>query len=243
MQVLCAGCGDGNSTLMSVAMPRATMTRVEEARSAVQAAVRQTPDLVVIDQALKGMPVGAFLTALRDRRIEAPVIVLSTNDTPHARAAYLSLGADDVIGVPFDPEEMGCRAMALLRRCRVRHQDNMQVGNVTLSCHSFTVSVDGRIMPFSRREFELLKLLMRRRGNDVSKDTIMRTLYAEADRMPDARILDVFLSKIRRRLAEHGADPIIMTVHGCGYRVRGPEPCSVTPPAISPVRPVLALTR
>lgn len=241
MRILLVGCGEANGTLLRAAMPQATMTLVVEARRAVLDARRQPPDLVDHDQALNGMPIGAFLTALRDGRIEAPVIVLSARDsTPQARAAYLNLGADDVLEAPFDPEEMGCRAAALLRRRRARPQDDMRVGNVTLSCCSFTVSVGGRAVPFSHREFELLKLLMRRRGADVSKDAMMRTLYAGADRIPDPRILDVFISKIRRRLAGHGADPILMTVHGCGYRVR--EPAPVTSGAAPQPKTLMAMT-
>jgi DNA-binding response OmpR family regulator len=156
-------------------------------------------DALVLDL---GLPDGDGLGFLRTLRIAGdatPVLVLTARDDLRDRVAGLDTGADDYLVKPFALEELGARLRALLRRPGAILGRSLECGNLVLDTAERTVTIGGRPLALSRREFEVLEHLMRRVGNVVSKRLLEDNLYGLGDdSSPNA--IEVLISRLRRRL-------------------------------------------
>jgi two-component system cell cycle response regulator CtrA len=160
---------------------------------------------------------------------------------PQARVKALSLGADDFIIKPYDKAELLARMQAIVRRSKGFSQPTVRMGRLELNLDSREVSVDGRDVHLTGKEYAILELLVLRKGMVLTKEAFLNHLYGGMDE-PEVKIIDVFVCKLRKKLARSGADGIIGTIWGRGYMIResatqesfGPtyEPISV--PRLSP---------
>jgi two-component system cell cycle response regulator CtrA len=169
------------------------------------------------------------LPALRDirrRGLGLPVLVLAARTDPEAEGAALHAGADDVLAWPVPFPLLLARLQALLRRALGHSSALIGCGNVVIDQARRTVSVDGRPVRVTRREFDVLEMLLLRRGTVLSKEHCMARLYGSEDG-PEARILDVFVCKLRRKLAAAGAAEILRTAWGRGYGAEDPGPAAI----------------
>jgi len=177
-------------------------------------------DLIVLDLALPGRDGFTICRDLRAAENWTPVLMLTANDDQMDEAKALDLGADDYVTKPFSFSVLLARVRSILRR-RV-HADSAPtvVGDLRLGSAARRVWVGEDEVKLTTREFDVLEFLVRRAGQAVSKDQILRGVW-EFDFMGDPNIVQVYLTRIRRKLELAGAADIIHTLHGVGYRIDG----------------------
>ena len=176
-------------------------------------------DAVIVDLMLPDMEGFEVVTRLRSARIEAPVLMLSANSRTQAKVRGLSVGADDYLAKPFEPDELVARLQAMIRRSKGISQPRIQLGALSLDLSAKEVSVQGRPVHLTTKEYAILELLLMRRGTVLSKENFLDHLYGGMDE-PDAKIIDVFVCKLRKKLQQAGAPNVIGTVWGRGYIIR-----------------------
>ncbi len=159
---------------------------------------------------------------LRAARVEIPVLILSELSRPQAKVKGLSLGADDFISKPFDKAELLARIEAIIRRSKGFSHPSISVGQIKLLRDSREVTIGDREVHLTGKEYSILELLMLRKGIVLTNEMFLNHLYGGMDE-PEAKIIDVFICKLRKKLAVYGAGDLIVTVWGRGYMMRDPS--------------------
>jgi two-component system, cell cycle response regulator CtrA len=178
-------------------------------------------DIVVLDIMLPDMEGYEVVRRLRSARIETPVLILSGLNKTQAKVKGFGMGADDFITKPFDQQELVARIQAIVRRAKGFSQPSLAVGPLTLNLGSREVSVAGRPVALTGKEYAILELLTLRKGVVLTKEAFLNHLYGGMDE-PEVKIIDVFICKLRKKLAQAGARDLIGTVWGRGYVLREP---------------------
>ena len=168
---------------------------------------------------------------MRSSRIEAPVIILSGLTRPQAKVKAFGVGADDFISKPFDGTELLARMQAIVRRSKGYCQPTLRIGPVQLNLDSREVLVSGQPVHLTGKEYAILELLVLRKGMVLTKEAFLNHLYGGMDE-PEMKIIDVFICKLRKKLALAGADNVIGTLWGRGYMVRD-QPALVSPGSVA----------
>ncbi len=176
-------------------------------------------DVALIDLMLPDMDGYDVVRKMRSSRIDTPVIIQSALVQPQARVKAFSIGADDFITKPYDHAELFARMQAIMRRSKGYSQPTLRCGSVQLSLDSREVEVSGRPVHLTGKEYAILELLVLRKGMVLTKEVFLNHLYGGMDE-PEMKIIDVFICKLRKKLAEAGAPNVIGTVWGRGYMVR-----------------------
>jgi len=179
-------------------------------------------DIVILDLMLPDMDGFEVVRRMRVGRIEVPVLILSGLTRPQAKVKGLGLGADDFITKPFDRAELLARIQAIVRRSKGYSQPTLRIGTLQLNLDSREVLVAGRPVHLTGKEYAILELLVLRKGMVLTKETFLNHLYGGMDE-PEMKIIDVFICKLRKKLAQAGADNLIGTVWGRGYMLREPD--------------------
>jgi DNA-binding response OmpR family regulator len=186
-------------------------------------ALRQPPDLVLLDLNLPGMDGLEVCRLLRLNRDTAavPILMLTARVGEAETVAGLDRGADDYVTKPFSTKEVLARVRALLRRQRgPEEEDVLREGPLTISPPERRVTVDGREITLTRKEFDLLLDLIRNRGRVLTREKLLERVWGY-DYPGETRTVDVHIRRLRKKLgalAEQG----IETVVGVGYRFRNP---------------------
>ena len=176
-------------------------------------------DVVIAEGSLSDMDVLELVRRLRVARVDVPVLVLAAAGRSDLRVRLFSAGADDVVVRPFDTAELVARMRAVLRRYRGFSDASLKVGPLTIRQDRREVAVDGAEVKLTGKEYAILELLVLRRGTVLTKDAFLNHLYGGMDE-PEAKIIDVFVCKLRKKLALCGAESLITTVWGRGYMLR-----------------------
>jgi two-component system cell cycle response regulator CtrA len=176
-------------------------------------------DAVIVDMRLPDMEGFDLVARLRNARVEAALLMLSSSNRTDAKVRALTAGADDYLVKPFDPDELAARMQAMIRRSKGFSRPCIQMGAVSLDLGAKEVAVQGQTVHLTGKEYAILELLMMRRGTVLSKENFLDHLYGGMDE-PDSKIIDVFVCKLRKKLQHAGANNIIGTVWGRGYIVR-----------------------
>jgi len=179
-------------------------------------------DIVLLDIMLPDIEGYEVVRRMRIARNDTPVLILSGLARPQAKVKGLGMGADDYITKPFDRAELLARMQAIVRRCKGFSQPALCVGPLQLNLDSREVTVDGRPVHLTGKEYAILELLVLRKGMVLTKEAFLNHLYGGMDE-PEMKIIDVFICKLRKKLAQAGADNMIGTVWGRGYMVREPS--------------------
>ncbi|MFI1988806.1 response regulator transcription factor [Actinoplanes sp. NPDC020271] len=195
------------------------VTSAATGAEAVAAAVREPPDLVLLDVMLPGMDGFEVLRRLRAAGVRVPVLFLSAKDAPDDKITGLTAGGDDYVTKPFHLRELIARIKAVLRRAG---DGALVVGDLTLDPDSQDVSRGGRPVRLSPTEFRLLKFLMANAGQVVSKAQILGEVW-RYDFAGDTSIVDTYMSYLRRKV-DTGEPKLIQTRRGAGYVLRRPRP-------------------
>jgi two-component system cell cycle response regulator CtrA len=179
-------------------------------------------DVVVLDLMLPDMEGYEVVRRMRAARMNTPVLILSGLSRPQAKVKGFGMGADDFITKPFDKSELIARMQAVIRRSKGFSQPTLKIGPLELNLDSRDVTVDGEPVRLTGKEYAILELLVLRRGMVLTKEAFLNHLYGGMDE-PEVKIIDVFVCKLRKKLAAYGADSLIGTVWGRGYMLRDPN--------------------
>ncbi len=194
---------------------------VDSGEEALELARLYDYDIVILDLMLPDMEGYEVVRRLRAARVETPVLILSGLTRPQAKVKGFGMGADDFITKPFDSQELLARIHAVVRRAKGFSQPTLSVGPLLLNLGSREVSVEGRPVHLTGKEYGILELLTLRKGVVLTKEAFLNHLYGGMDE-PEVKIIDVFICKLRKELATAGADNLIGTVWGRGYVMRDP---------------------
>jgi two-component system, OmpR family, response regulator RegX3 len=187
-----------------------------EARAAVR---RDRPDLVLLDVMLPDMSGIELCRELRAER-DVPVIMVTARDGEVDVVLALELGAADYVSKPYRLRELVARMRAVLRRRHDLAVDDpiVSAGGVRLDLARHEASVDGELLELSRKEFDLLALLISRAGQVVTREECIDTLWWD-QHLADTRTLDTHVKRIRRKIEHDPASPVhLVTVRGIGFR-------------------------
>jgi len=182
-------------------------------------------DLVVLDLMLPGRSGLEILQTLRQRHIETPVLILTARDGVEDRVLGLDLGADDYLVKPFALPELLARIRALLRRGRPTDVLRLKAADLELDLVARQVLRGDRPIELTSREFDLLEYLMRHQGHLVSREMLARDVWKEPRRAtPLDNVIDVQMTRLRRKVDLDGLARLIHTVRGVGFVLREGEP-------------------
>lgn len=176
-------------------------------------------DVVVLDLGLPGMSGIEILNQWRVSALKFPVLILTARGSWQEKVAGLEAGADDYLVKPFRMEEVIARLRALVRRSAGWTRSVLSAGDIELDMASQRVTVSGQPAGLTAYEYKLLEYLMLHAGTVLSKTALAEHLYAEdADR--DSNVLEVLVTRLRRKLDPQRLRNPIETLRGRGYRLR-----------------------
>lgn len=191
------------------------------AMDGLQRVIADRPDVVLLDLGLPDLDGAELLRMLRSVS-DVPVIVATARDDDESTVKLLDAGADDYVVKPYSAENLEARVRAVLRRASDGKPATLQVGGLSIDIAAREAHLEGELLDLSPKEFELLRLLMERAGEVVSK----REMLADVWREPyggSERTVDVHLSWLRKKLGETAAEPrFLQTVHGVGVKLVAP---------------------
>ncbi|KIX84641.1 response regulator transcription factor [Thermus filiformis] len=192
--------------------------QVLEAESARAAwPLLRAAEVVVLDWRLPDEPGVALLERMREKGMETPVLMLTARAEAQDKVEGLRRGADDYLTKPFLVEELLARLEALLRRARPRRL--IQRGPLVLDLDRLEARLEGRPLPLTRREFDLLAFLARRPGRVYTREELLEAVWGEYLGTP--RTVDQHILQLREKLGEDPKAPrFLETVRGVGYRFR-----------------------
>jgi two-component system OmpR family response regulator len=156
---------------------------------------------------------------LRQRGSTLPVLLLTARDAVEDRVFGLDSGADDYLTKPFAFAEFSARIRALVRRDAAAPRPILRIGRLELDTATVRVTVGGKALPLSAKEFSLLRVLAARSGEPVSRPEILNEVWGTT-RHIDPTIVDQYVSYLRRKLEPTLAGVTIATVRGVGYALR-----------------------
>lgn len=183
----------------------------------LERALEDPPDALVIDIGLPDADGRDLCQALRARGLDAPVLFLTARDALTDRLSGFSAGGDDYVTKPFDIEEIVARLHALLKRADV--PTRASGAGLELDPAEHTVALGGRSQTLTPTEFRLLAALAGRPGKVTARRALTRTAWPHGAIVQD-NTLDVYIARIRRKLAALPDAPTITTLHGVGYRLQ-----------------------
>lgn len=199
-----------------------TVDRADNGRDGLFLATDSQFDVVVLDRMLPGMDGLALLKALRAAEVETPVIMLSALGSTDDRIAGLTAGADDYLGKPFSFGELLARVQALMRRGRGGGQKTQET---TLRCADLEldrltrqVRRGARKIALQPREFRLLEYMMLHQSEVVTRTMLLEAVW-DYHFDPGTNVIDVHISRLRRKIDDGETQPLFHTVRGAGYRL------------------------
>jgi two-component system copper resistance phosphate regulon response regulator CusR len=182
-------------------------------------------DLVLLDVMLPGRSGLEILQTLRQRHIDTPVLILTARDGVDDRVLGLDLGADDYLVKPFALPELLARTRALLRRGRPSDAFRLKAADLEMDLVARRAVRGDRLLELTAREFELLEYLLRHQGHLVSREMLAREVWKEPRRAtPLDNVIDVQMTRLRKKVDVDAADRLIHTVRGVGFVLREGEP-------------------
>ena len=177
-------------------------------------------DIILLDLNLPDMSGFDVLRKLRGSKVRSPVLILSGLGSIEDKIKGLGFGADDYLTKPFHKDELVARIHAIVRRSKGHAQSVINVGDLCVNLDTKTVEIEGTRVHLTGKEYQLLEILALRKGTTLTKDMFLSQLYGGMDE-PDIKIVDVFVCKLRKKLANaSGGKDYIETVWGRGYVMR-----------------------
>jgi len=188
-------------------------------RAALEAAQRVHPAVVLLDLSMPDLDGLEVLRRLRDAGDQVPVCVLSARNEVDERVQGLQAGADDYVVKPFALEEVVARLHALLRRRPAGEGEALEAGDVRLDQRARTAHRGDRPLDLTRREFELLAILLRHAGEVMDRRRLHEEVWGYTFD-PKTNVADVFVGYLRRKLEAGGEPRVLHTVRGVGFVLR-----------------------
>ena len=192
-------------------------------RDGLKSALKEKPDLVVLDLMLPHVDGFAILKAARQRRVTTPVLVLTARDSVADKVRGLDLGADDYLTKPFAFDEFLARVRALLRRGAGAAGPVLRVADLTLDPATREVRRGSRRIALTAREHALLEYFLRNAGRVLTRPMLAEHVWG-LDFDPESNIVDVYVGYLRRKIDGAGEVRLLHTVRGAGYVLRNEAP-------------------
>ena len=181
-------------------------------------------DIIVLDLRLPDIDGYEVVRRLRAAKVPTPILILSGRSDPTDKVRGLMGGADDYLTKPFNKAELIARIQAIVRRSKGHAESVIRTGKLLVNMDARSVEADGRRLHVTGKEYSILELLSLRKGTTLTKEMFLDHLYGGMDE-PEVKIIDVFICKLRKKLAEAtGGEHYIETVWGRGYVLKDPEP-------------------
>ncbi|MDB5402517.1 MAG: two-component system, OmpR family, response regulator [Acetobacteraceae bacterium] len=193
-------------------------------RDGLLKAAAEAYDAIVLDRMLPGGLDGlGLLATLRAAGIDAPVLILSALSGVDERVRGLRAGGDDYLTKPFDFLELTARLDVLLRRQAAPQRETMlRAGKLEMDLLTHVVQHAGRVVDLLPREYRLLEFLMRHAGQVVTRTMLFEEVWNYRSVEP-TNVIDMHISKLRRKLDPDSAEPMIRTVRGAGYMLHAAD--------------------
>ena len=180
-------------------------------------------DLIILDIMLPDIDGYEILRRLRAIQVTTPVLILSGLSDIDDKIKGLGFGADDYITKPFNKDELIARIRAVVRRAKGHPQSEIKIGRLIVNLTTQIATVDGEPLRLTGREYAIIELLAMRKGATLSKEIFLNHLYGGMEE-PEFKIIDVFICKLRKKLADAlGGANYIETIWGRGYVLREPK--------------------
>jgi two-component system cell cycle response regulator CtrA len=179
-------------------------------------------DIILLDLNLPDMSGFEVLRSLRVSKVRTPTLILSGLAGIEDKVRGLGVGADDYMTKPFHKDELVARIQAIVRRSKGYAQSVVQTGDLLVNLDTKMVEINQVRVHLTGKEYQMLEFLSLRKGTTLTKEMFLNQLYGGLDE-PMIKIIDVFMCKIRRKLANaSGGKEYIETVWGRGYVLREP---------------------
>jgi DNA-binding response OmpR family regulator len=192
---------------------------VTDGVTALEHLLRQSYDAAIVDVGLPDMDGFSVARSARAEGVQTPILMLTARDAVEDRVRGLDCGADDYLVKPFVQEELIARIRAVLRRGDRPLVSVVTVGKLHVDVGARVATYDGKPLELGATEFRLLELLARNAGIALSRIQVLERIW-DYDFDGSSNIVDVYVSQLRRKLRKLGADGVIETVWGVGYRLR-----------------------
>ena len=180
-------------------------------------------DLILLDLNLPDISGFEVLRSLRISKVKTPILIISGQAGIENKVSGLGYGADDYLTKPFHKDELVARIHAIVRRSKGHAQSVIVTGDLSVNLDSKTVEVCGARVHLTVKEYQIMELLCLRKGATLGKEIFLNNLYGGLDE-PEMKIIDVFICKLRRKLANvSGGQDFIETIWGRGYVLRDPK--------------------
>lgn len=199
--------------------------------SALKAARKESPELVILDIMLPGMD-GFEVCRILRQEMTTPVLMLTARDDEIDRVVGLEMGADDYLTKPFSMRELLARVKAMLRRVRLIREEMDSDGtapsikiirfdDLVVNLDRHEISLGGEPLALKPKEYELLVFLTKHCGHVLSRENILETVWGW-EYIGDSRTVDVHIRWLREKIEKDPASPTrIITIRGVGYRFEG----------------------
>ena len=182
-------------------------------------AAHESFDAVVLDIMLPGRDGLSILRGLREKKNAVPVILLTARSELREKLDGLNLGADDYLTKPFYMEELIARLQAVTRRGGGQGLSLLQAGDLVVNLVTREVKRGNTPVELTAREFSLLEYLVRSPGRVVTRTQILEHVWGY-DFDPQTNLVDVYIQRVRKKIAPNGEEELIETLRGVGYRCR-----------------------
>ncbi len=193
-------------------------------------------DLVILDVMIPGLDGFATCRAIRSAGKRMPILMLTARDATEDRILGLDSGADDYLTKPFEFGELLARLRALLRRPTELRSPQIVVGDLVLDTASQTAKRGSRSIPLTAKEYALLEFLARNAGRVVGRSEIAEHVWDESFD-PFSNLIEVYVNRLRRKIDEGAAKPLLQTRRGSGYVLAAPLDSAASPARKTPGAP------
>jgi DNA-binding response OmpR family regulator len=183
------------------------------------------PDLLILDIMLPKLSGLEVCKTLRSEGFETPIIMLTARGQEIDKVVGLELGADDYVTKPFSIREVLARVRAILRRTdgTRKRLARYRFADVELDFETYAATKGGAPLDLSPREFDLLRYLIERKGETVTRDRLLEDVWGY-ESYPSTRTVDTHIAKLRAKIGDSGSEPkFILTIHGAGYKFVDPS--------------------
>ena len=189
----------------------------------LQVALKDPPDLVLLDLNLPGLDGMSVLARLRQAQSGARVLILTARGEVENRVKGLHAGADDYLAKPFSMDELIARVEALGRRgATTAPSDLLKVGDLHMDVRHRRVMRAGKPIALSPREFDVLQVLMQEPGRPFSRTELCERVW-QRDHEYDTRTVEIFITRLRKKIDSAFTPALIQTLRGVGYAIRPNE--------------------
>ena len=189
---------------------------VKDGRQAILTLKVQPYEIILLDLGLPEIDGMGVLTAIRDAKIDTPVLIITARDDIKDRIAGLDSGADDYVVKPFELGEVFARMRVLIRRAQGKADNHLTVGNLSLDTTNKRVMMNAAPIDLTAKEFAVMELFMRRRGEILPRTLIASQIW-DMNFDSDTNVVEVAIKRLRNKVDNNFTPKLIQNIRGMGY--------------------------